>query len=107
MTARPPQLDGDHIAAAIANLSREPFREVLSHFIEAEPDVASVAAFAKKYPDRWAQGLAILGRLGGYHEKLQVDTSIAVTLTQLSDSQLMERLADLTGQLEVLETVDA
>ena len=106
MSARPPQLDGDRIAAAITNLSRAPFREVLSHFIEAEPDVASVKEFAMKYPDRWAQALAMLGRLGGYHDKLQVDTSIAVTISQLSDSQLQERLVDLTAQLEVLEAED-
>ncbi len=104
MGARPPQLDGDDIAAAISNLSRTPFREVLGRLIEAEPSVDSVQAFAEKYPDRWAQSIAIMGRLSGFNEKLEVDTNIAVTVSQLSDSQLLAKLSEISAQLKDLNS---
>jgi len=103
MAAKPPQLDGDEIAAAITNLSREPFRGVLSRLIEAEPDVKDVLEFAKKYPDRWAQSLAIVGRLSGFTEKLEVETNIAVNITHMSDSQLVSEIDELEHQIKALD----
>lgn len=105
MGAKPPKLDGDEIAAAITNLSRQPFRDVLSRLIEAEPDVGSVREFAKKYPDRWAQSLAIIGRLSGFNEKLEVETNIAVNVTQMSDSELLSQLAELDEKLKALPSL--
>ncbi len=102
MGARPPQLDGDEIAGAISRLSREPFQEVLTHLLEARPDREAVHQFAKRYPDRWAQAVAILARLGGYHDKLEVETNITVNLSRLSDMELMERLAETDEKLAAL-----
>ena len=101
--ARPPQLYGDEIAGAISRLSREPFQEVLTLLLEAKPDREAVNQFAKRYPDRWAQAVAILARLGGYHDKLEVETNITVNLSRLSDMELMQRLEETQEKLDALE----
>ena len=103
MGARPPQLNGDEIASAISRLSREPFQEVLTLLLEARPDREAVYQFAKKYPDRWAQGVAILARLGGYHDKLEIDAKLTVNISRLSDMELMGQLAEIQKNLAALE----
>ena len=107
MGARPPRLDGDGIALAISKLSREPFQEVLTLLIEAAPDREDVHAFAKRYPDRWAQAVAILARLGGYHDKLQIDASITLDVARMSDAELLQRYAETEARLAALETGEA
>ncbi len=101
MGAQPPQLDGDMIAAHVANLSREPFRDLLMRLLECEPDPEKVKAYAEKYPDKWGQLLSMIGRLAGYHERLEVANSHVVALAQLSDSELMGRLGDSLEQLGI------
>ncbi len=103
MGARPPRLDGDEIALAISKLSLEPFQEVLTHLLEAAPDVEDVHAFAKRYPDRWAQAVAILARLGGYHDKLQIDATVTLDVARLSDAELLQRLGETDDKLAALE----
>ena len=106
MGAKPPRLDGDEVALAIARLSRAPFKQVLRHLLAAAPDVEDVNAFARKYPDRWAQAMAIAARLGGYHDKLQVDANLALDVTRMSDMELMERHAEVEARLAALEADD-
>ncbi len=104
MGARPPRLDGDQIAAHVANLSRAPFRDVLERLLGAEPSLEKVREFAERYPDRWAQACAIFGRLGGYHEKAQVShhhTHAMIELTTLSDAELSERLQTALEKLGI------
>ena len=103
MGARPPQLNGDEIAEAISRLSREPFQEVLTLLLEAKPDREAVYQFAKKYPDRWAQAVAILARLGGYHDKLEVDAKVTVNMSRLSDMELIGQLAEIQENLTALD----
>ena len=45
-----------------------------------------------------------MGRLSGFNEKLEVDTNIAVTVSQLSDSQLLAKLSEINEQLEDLNS---
>jgi len=89
--------------AEIRALSRAPFRRILSRYVDAAPDLDALAAQAEKFPDRWAQGLAIAGRLAGYTEKLEVDVTGEVThLHQLSDLELEMRIHELEGKLKAL-----
>ncbi len=101
MGARPPRLDGDMIAAHVANLSREPFRDLLMRLLEAEPDPEKVKAYAEKYPDKWGALVTMIGKLSGYHERLEVANSHVVALAQLSDAELMGRLQDRLQQLGI------
>ncbi len=101
MSARPPQLDGDMIAAHVANLSREPFRDVLKRLLQAEPSVEAVQAYAERHPDRWGQLVTMIAKLSGFNERLEVETSHSVALAQLSDSELMARLQEKLQDLGI------
>ena len=103
MGARPPRLDGDQIAAHIAARSREPFRQVLELFLQAAPDVDDIAEFARRYPDRWAQALVMIGKLSGVHERMQVDHEHRhlVAIHEMSDKELMQRLHEVMKQLGI------
>ena len=103
MGAKPPQLDGDGIALAVSHLSRAPFQEVLTHLLEAAPDRKNVNAFAKKYPLRWAQTVAIFARLGGYHDKLEIDDTTTLDWTRLTDAELDQRILELDQQILELQ----
>ena len=75
-----PRLDGKAVAAHIDQLSREPFRDLLKRLLEAEPSVEAVREYAERHPDRWGQLVTMIGKLAGYNERLQVDTSHSVAL---------------------------
>ena len=98
------KMSGTEIAAALKAGSREPFRQLLEIFLKAAPTSQEVAEFARRCPDRYAQGVTMLAKLGGYHEKMAVDhshTHTDMALMQLSDSQLMSRLQDGLKQLGI------
>ncbi len=100
----PIRLSGVEIAAALKAGSREPFREILEIFLDAAPNAEEVAVAARRAPDRYVQAVTMLAKLGGYHEKMQVDHNHShkvMALMQLSDSQLMARLQDGLEQLGV------
>ncbi len=104
MSARPPQLDGDEIAAHVANLSRAPFQDLLRIVLEAQPDVASIREHGQRFPDRYGQLLVMCSRLAGYSDKLAVDhshTLNVVELMQLSDAELSERLQTALAKLGI------
>jgi hypothetical protein len=87
------------IEIALMNMSRQPFRDALATLLGCSPSEDAIKAFAERFPDRWAQAVAIMGRLSGYHEKLQVDTNMLSEIQNLSDSQLMTRLQEVDRQL--------
>lgn len=95
MAARP-LLDRDQIDAHLEALSREPFRDALGKFLQATPDTATLEAWAKQKPDRWAQSLAIVARLSGYTDKLEIEGTINNVHT-LSDAELLRRAQELRG----------
>ncbi len=96
-----PRLDGKAVAAHIDQLSREPFRDLLKRLLEAEPSVEAVRKYGERHPDRWGQLVTMIGKLAGYHERLEVANSHVVALAQLSDSELMGRLGDSLERLGV------
>ena len=90
--------------AEIAALSRAPFRRILSRYVQAAPALEALAAQAEKFPDRWAQGLAISGRLAGYSEKLEIEGSVDVHhLHHLSDLELELHIHELEAKLKALD----
>ncbi len=105
-----PRLDGKAVAAHIDQLSREPFRDLLMRLLEAEPDPEKVKAYAEKYPDKWGALVTMIGKLSGYHERLEVANSHVVALAQLSDADLMGRLQNSLERLGIPvnagETID-
>ncbi len=96
-----PKLSSKAVSAHIDALSRQPFRALLTRLLECEPDPEKVKAYAEKYPDKWGQLVTMVARLGGYNERLQVETSHFAAFAAMSDSQLNARLLDRLQQLGV------
>ena len=59
----------------IQHYSRSPFQKALAIWLKAGPKPEHIHAAACKSPDRWAQGTAILGRLAGYSDRIELDQS--------------------------------
>ena len=75
-----PKLDSKAVNAHIDALSRKPFQDVLKHILQAEPSVEAVQAYSERHPDRWGQLLTMIGKLAGYHDRLEVASSHSVVL---------------------------
>lgn len=75
-------------------LSREPFQEVLALCLQATPTPARLREFAADYPDRWANMLAIMGRLAGFSDKVETINrhTHAHVVATLSDAELLSKL---------------
>jgi hypothetical protein len=95
-----PQIDPATIAQQLANLSRSPFRDQVLKFLINAPSDQAIAFLAEKNPDRWAQALAIVARLGGYNEKLEVEASVSMSINAMSDAELAAEIAALKPSLD-------
>ncbi len=62
-----------------------------------------MAEFARRYPDRWAQALIMIGKLSGFHERMQVDHEHRhlLEIHELSDMELMQRLRETMQKLGI------
>ena len=89
------KIDKEKIREELERLSRQPFRDMLSLLLSANLTQEDIDAFAKKSPDRLAQSIAIMGRLSGYNEKLEIEADLSTSLTQLSDMEMQNRLKEL------------
>src|SRR5512145_2652289 len=96
--AVPRQLQREEIEAQLEAASRLPFVGLLARLLGCAPTDAAIDAIAQKNPDRWAQMLAIVARLAGYTEKLDVNAQLDVSLHDLSDAELMARAQALQGE---------
>ncbi len=96
-----PKLSSKAVSAHIDALSRQPFRALLTRLLECEPDPEKVKAYAEKFPAKWGQLLSMIGRLAGYHERLEVANSHVVALAPLSDAELMGRLQEKLQNLGI------
>jgi hypothetical protein len=95
-----PKFDGEYIATELENMSRGPFRRVLAKLLENAPTSEAIAAQAERNPDRWAQTTALIARLGGYNERLEVEGTLNLKIQTLSDSELALELEKLQRTLD-------
>ena len=95
----PVRIPESSISAALHARSREPFTDVLTALIGARPDPKALKFFADRYPHKWAQAIAIFAKLAGYHDKMEVEGTIALDIFGMSDAELMERLGEMNEQL--------
>lgn len=91
-TVKDRQKDINKLKEQFTLLSAEPFQDVLSVFIGNRPSNAALRAFARKSPDRWAQGVAIFARLSGYTEKKQVHHTGLLAIAHMSDAEIEREL---------------
>jgi len=88
-------LDPKRIEYYMRKNSREPFLKALADFMECQPTPDSIKKFADKSPDRWAQAIAIMARLTGFSEKIEVSQTITHVIAEKSDSDLLLELSRL------------
>ena len=93
-----PIAQGDDVRKELDRMSREPFKDFLANLLGAAPDAETLKEWAQKSPDRFAQALAIAGRLSGYTEKAEV-VNHHLDYSDMSDSALMEAAAQLEAEL--------
>jgi hypothetical protein len=101
--------EADETLKEIESYSRAPFRRILSDLVVATPGVEELRTFARKAPDRHAQSMAIVGKLAGFSEKLEIDGSLAMRIDKMCDSQLIAAYNQLRRELkeEVRAEIDA
>lgn len=96
-----PQYDPRETRELVENLSRRPFRTVLARLLDNAPSDEAIGEQAERNPDRWAQTVALIARLGGYNEKLEVEGSIALKINDLSDAELQAQLDAYRAQVDM------
>ena len=90
--ARTPSYNPDELYDAVESMSRGPFREVLARLLTCAPTERAMREQAEAHPDRWAQTVALIARLGGFNEHLEIDGSILHIASGMSDAQLMAEI---------------
>jgi hypothetical protein len=75
---------------------RDPFRRELARLLAIPVTDDDLRAFAAKAPDRHFQSIAILGRLAGYSDHLEV-TATRRDVSSMSDSELLAELSQSLG----------
>ncbi len=103
MGARPPRLAGGETARALSAYSCEPSQAALVRLIEAQPTREAIERFALQHPDRWTKMVGTLARLAGFHDRLEVDGSVTLNLSRLSDMELIQRLTETEEKLDALD----
>jgi hypothetical protein len=105
----PMEINAKKVLAEIQTMSREPFREQLSDFLAAAPDLASIKLFARKNPDKWAGAVKTLSSMAGYQDQTspQGDTNIYMQINQLPDSELQHKLTETLASLERMKEENA
>lgn len=81
---------------------RDGFRDLLVDFLAAAPSAEQIQTFARKHPDRWVQGVAMLAPLAGYSGRREGPPRLVPDLARLSDAELEQRLRELQAEIEAL-----
>lgn len=101
-----PRFDAADLLNEFTNFSRQPFTEVLTELIGAVPSPMAIKDFAEDHPDRWANAIATMSRLAGYHDKLEITGNIAVDIHNMGDAQLMEEIKKINEKLDTVGKKD-
>ena len=94
-------LDPKKILHYLHQGNREPFLRVLADFLECQPTMEAIRAFANKSPDRWAQAVTMIARLSGYNETLEVKNDIMVNIRGKSDAALLKELGGIIDLAQI------
>ena len=94
MGKRAEKISSEELYEQIQALSPEPFRDLLTRVLNAEPSQEALQAFADKHPDRWGQLVAIVAKPAGYSDKDRSRTEVNVyaQINQMSDAELLVNL---------------
>ena len=86
------RVPADEVAQNIANLSRHPFqKELIRHLLES-PSEGAIAEEAERSPNKYWNTVATIAKLAGYNDRLEVEASLAVQVTHMSDAELLQAI---------------
>jgi hypothetical protein len=102
MSARKPLSNAKQIRQSIANLSRDPFKEILSDLINSLPNKAEIKDWARDNPDKLFHAISRITPLAGYQEKVVHGHNHLIAISLMSDSQLAQRLIEVQHSINDL-----
>ena len=103
---RKPRFDSEELLAEFSAYSRQPYVEILAEMVQCIPTPDALQDFADAHPDRWANAVSTMGRLAGYHEKLEVYGNVNVDIRVMGDAQLMAKIKEVDQKLVDLSIED-
>lgn len=100
---------GDQLRIRLRQYDRGPFLDLLALMLECAPTEADLQRLARSHPDRYINAIGQLARTGGFTDKTEVNHNVNVSVTQMSDSQIEDRIKQLAEQmaLPAPPTIDA
>lgn len=92
------------IAEQIEILAIEPFQNVLVDAMANGPSQRALREFAEKAPDRWAQFVTMMAKLGGYRPDAKVEIgNIFIQAKEMSDAELSLRVQQMMDSMKLIE----
>ena len=88
MPKKAPRLNPELVRQQIELQQRDPFIDLLTTYLSAQPSREAIRQFAEKWPHRWAQSVGVLAKLAGYHDKLRVESNVFLDVHRLSDLEI-------------------
>ena len=89
----------DDLIHQLKQYDRQPFLDLLAEYMKLFPSKEALLRFADAYPDRYMGALAQLARIGGFTDKTESSVNINVNLNKMSDSQLEDRMREMSSKL--------
>lgn len=94
-----PEFDQNHLRAEFTALSRAPFVEILADVMGCAPTQKAMEIFANESPDKWSKMVETFARLSGYSDKVEINKNIHMTIQALGDTDLVEEIARIEGEI--------
>lgn len=88
-----PRFTADELRMKLRHYNRDPFLELLHHWIVNSPSAEDIEKLAKRSPDKYISAITQLARIAGYTEKTEATVDVNINVTKMSDSQLEDELA--------------
>lgn len=95
-----PAWTADQLRAALRAYDRTPFLDVLADWIECAPSIDAIVRLAEKSPDKFIVAMTSLSKVAGFSERREV-VSLNINVKSMSDSQIEDRLEQLSSKLGV------
>jgi hypothetical protein len=90
-----PNVTGVDLRREIERLSRGPFMDVLVQFLGFTPSEEAIKALAESDPAKYVKALEGLSKLAGFQEELAIAHHIEVSVRDMSDAEIEQKLQDL------------
>jgi hypothetical protein len=98
--SRKPMYDRVSVGKQLQRYSRQPFIDLLHHWLMQHPSPEAIAAMAELEPHRYAASLRTIASLAGYTEKTEIEHNININVREMSDSQLEDELRNAMKTIE-------